>query len=93
MGKLCHDLGAPQPRLALLQALAGDLKLCLRLTTLSQQLRFSEGALHRSRQAHKIRLDDIIGRTVLQRADRVFLAERSRHKNKRSVGCRLLGEP
>src|SRR6266851_1749881 len=93
MGKLCHELGAPQPRLALLQALAGDLELGLRLTTLAQHLRLGESALHCSRQAYQIRLDDIIGRPVLQRADRVFLAERSRHENKRGAGCQLPGAP
>ena len=43
MSKLCHELGAPQPRLALSQALAGDLELCLGLTTLSQHLRDQDG--------------------------------------------------
>src|SRR5258706_6525483 len=69
---------APQP-------VAKRLELCFRLAAGGSLLPFSHCPLHGGRQTYEIRLHHVVGGNAPQRADRRFLADRSRNEDERRV--------
>jgi hypothetical protein len=52
----------------------------------------AQRARHRSRQPDQVRLQHVVGRAILQRANRVFLAERPGNEQERSVRSQVARE-
>ena len=79
---LRHELGAVQPRLALVQSLFGE-------PASPPHLGFAQLALERRQEPREIVLHDIVVRAGLHHVDGDVLADRARNENERDVAPRL----
>ena len=74
------------------EAAAHQFELDLDLATLAALLGFGERALDRRGQANQIGLEHVVGGAVLQRADRILLADGPRDEDERHLGAELARE-